>query len=258
MERARVFLLLLAGFVSFPALSAERIFVPQPGPGQSIRYENGVAMLYAETSRASALISFQPLSKKAGYVWVGVRNSGDTPFNISEQSISASANGIPLKVQTYADRVAAQRRSERWQSIGAGLAAGANGAAAANAGYSNQRGTYSGNSTATAYGSGGYAHVTGTASGTYSSTTYNAGAAAAAQQQAAQRNQAMFAEVRENSAAAKGLLESRALKAQTVDPGAIVTGDVEIQLPKRGKGTTLTAVVTIEGESIVVEFVETP
>lgn len=213
-------------------------------------------MLYAETSRASAFISFQPLSKKAGYVWVGIRNNSDTPFNVSEQSLAANAGGVALEVKTYADRVASQKRSERWASIGAGLAAAANGAAAANAGYSNQYGTYSGQTTATAYGSGGYARATGTTSGTYSSTTYNAGAAAAAQNQAAQRNQALFAQVRENSEQAKSALQERALKAQTVDPGAIVTGDVEIQLPKRGKASTFTAVITIEGESISVEFEE--
>lgn len=245
-------------FACANAIAGERQFEPVPGDGQNLEYKDGQATLIASTSRAIVIVTYAPADKKTAFVTIGIQNLSDNAFNVSESSVTAVSGSTPLHVMTYAERAKAQKRSEMWASIGAGLAAASNNMAASNAGYSNTYGTYSGNTTATAYGSGGYATARANTYGTYSGTTYNAGAAFAARQSANAQNQAIFAQQRQNAQLAKQDLDSRAFRANTLSPQEVIFGDVKLNLPKATKGAPAEFSITIDvaGEPVTFRFRE--
>jgi hypothetical protein len=209
--------------------------------GQSLRYEKGAPLLYAETSQARMFVSYQPRDKKSGYLWLGISNAGTAPFNVDERAISASMNGAPVRIQTYADRSAENKRAAMWRGIGAALAAGANGYAA---GASGGRTQFNG----TAYGNG---QITN-----YSGTVYDPNAAAAANARASRQNAANVAMVKQANAADADALQGRALLAQTVDPGAVVTGDVVVELPKASVASPLVVSIAVAGERVEAVFAD--
>lgn len=254
----RILVSLLSLAVCSLASAAERRFEPVVSDGQQIEFSNGEATVFAHTARAIVLVSYLPGDKKTGFLKIGVQNLSDSAFNISEESVTAESGGTALPVLTYADRVKGQKRSQMWASIGAGLAAASNNMAASNAGYSNTYGTYSGRTTAQAYGSGGYANASANTYGSYSGTTYNAGAAFAAQQAANARNQAIFSQQKLNAESAKLDLESRALRANTLSPQEVVFGDIQMNLPKakRGAAVEFSVSIDIAGEVVVLRFRE--
>lgn len=255
---AKVLLALALVGANGVSAARERLFEPLPSDGQRVEYTNGDATLTAVTSRAVVVVSYYSGDKKTAFLKVGIQNLSDASFNVSESSVSASSGSNTLQVFTYAERAKSQKRSQMWASIGAGLAAASNNMAAANAGYSNTYGTYSGNTTAQAYGSAGYATAQANTYGTYSGTTYNSSAAFAAQQSANARNQAIFAQQQQNADFAKRDLESRALRANTLSPQEVVIGDVQIALPKAIKGAQVEIVVNIDvaGETVAFRFRE--
>lgn len=248
------FLLLAMGLAS----AGERTFVPVPSEGQSLEYDDGEAFLVARLQNSVVMVSYVARDKKSAFLKVGVRNVGETSFNFSETDVTAVAGGSALQVMTYADRLKEEKRSQMWAAVGAGFAAAANSMNAANAGYSNTYGSYSGRTTATAYGSGGYASATGNSYGNFSARTYDSTAAYLAQQSANAQNQALLERQQANAEFSKRSLEARALKANTLSPGEMVLGDVRLALPKRNKSAPaeFVATVKIDGQSIALLFRE--
>lgn len=122
-------LVALLAFIPAFVHSEERAFTPCPdvGAGQSIRYENGAALLYAETPQAATFMALQPRDKRTGYAWLGIRNNGFSPFNITENDLSAASGGTPLKMIKFAERANEVRKAGKWRAFGAALAAGAGG-----------------------------------------------------------------------------------------------------------------------------------
>lgn len=199
------------------ALGADLAFKPCPDSGQSLRYEDGTALLFAQVPRAAMFVAVTPRDKRTQYVWLGVSNRGDAQFNITEESISASINGQPAKVMTLAERSAEVSRSTRLKAFGAALAAGMSGYAA---GASGGQGSYSGN----VYSNG----TTATYSGTYTDP-----AAASAERERVRKQTARTnASIRAQNEASSQALRGRALVAQTLDPGGTLTGDVVVEIPK--------------------------
>jgi len=224
------------------AQAAERHFEPCPAAQQSIRYEKGAPLLYAETSHARMFLSYEPRDSRTGYIWLGLQNAGSTQFNIDERAIGAAMDGAPLEVLGLSERAGEIRRASRWRAVGAILAAGANGYAAGTAGTQRYSGNiYSNGQTAS-----------------YSGTIYDPQAASAAQARANRQNAETVAAVKNMNAADAEALQARALLAQTVDPGAIVTGDVVVELPRRksGSAATLTISVNVAGERVDAMFAE--
>jgi hypothetical protein len=79
-------LLLIAGSVT------ARDFVPIQQEGQVIEFDRGQAILYFGDTDFSAMASFEPVSKKRGWVRLGFRNNGQSSFTISERSIKAATS----------------------------------------------------------------------------------------------------------------------------------------------------------------------
>ena len=115
-------LLILALLPSF-APAAERTFVPVRADRQSIRYERGNALLYAETSRAAMFLSMRQEGRKSGILWIGIQNKSDGQFTIDERSVALASDAGPLRVHTHADRAAKVNRAARFRAVGAMLAA---------------------------------------------------------------------------------------------------------------------------------------
>lgn len=228
-----------------PALAhaEERAFTacPDVGAGQSIRYENGAALLYAETPQAAMFMALQPRDKRTGYAWLGIRNKGFSPFNITENDLSAASGGTPLKMIKFAERANEVRKAGKWRAVGAALAAGAGGYAA---GASGGRGQFNG----TVY--------SGGQSATYSGTYYDPAAANAAQARVSQQTAANAAAVRGLNASDAAALQSRAIVAQTIDPGVTATGDVVFEIPRTQPTLPITLTVNVAGTEVVASFIE--
>lgn len=246
--------------ISTAAVSAERMFMPVPSSNQEIVYIKGDAALVSNIDSARIAITFVPRDKKTAWVKIWALNTGQSTFNITEQSITASSSGIPVIILTYADRVKELKKKEMWANIGAGFAAAGNNMNAANAGRSTTYGTYNERSNVSAYGSSGYATGTVNTTGTYTATTYNPATAQQAQAVANERNQQMFAQTRAESADAFQDLDNRALRATTLMPEQSVMGDVRIILPKKAKmvPTEMTVTVDLAGQRIEILFRENP
>ncbi len=153
-----------------------------------------------------------------------------SPSNITVEQM---ANGEPigsLKVITYEELVREEQSRQVMAAILVGVAAGANAAAANNAGYYNSRSTiYTPRGTATVYTSG-----------------YSPAAAQIAKNNAAFENAAMTAAVIERGQQNLAGLEQQVLKANTIMPGEWVGGQAHISPPAKtesGKEYRITVVV---------------
>ena len=159
-----------------------------------------------------------------------------TTKNSKDGSISA------LKVFTYNELVEEEETRQAWAAFGAALQGAADQMNAANAGYSNTYGTYSGSAYSN-YGTSAYGY------GTYSSSTYDYGAVQAAQSTAQAQSDARMARLRSEGEANLRQLAATILKKQTVFPGSWHGGLAEIQLPEITEDyQTIDVVVDVGGE----------
>ncbi|MDY0023166.1 MAG: hypothetical protein RBS06_11900 [Arenimonas caeni] len=247
-----MFLLLLA-----PLIANARNFTPVAGDGQRLEYENGQPVLFIDRPDFAAAITFEPESRKRGWINLGVINRSEATFLVSERSVSARQGTTELRTLTYEDLLKQQKRREMWANIGAGLAASANSYSASQAGHTSYSGTYYGSSSATAYSGGRTAYASGTSSGVYSGSYYDAGAAAQAQAVADQKNRELIAQTQAASADQRASLDARALRANTLDPGESVMGGVMVVLPKKKRGgTEFTVSIRIGDNEEQVRFTE--
>jgi len=131
---------------------------------------------------------------------------------------------LALKVFSYDELVAEEKKRQAWAAVAAALQGAADSMNAANAGYSNTYGTYSG-SAYSSYGTSAYGY------GTYSGTTYNYAAAQAAQNAAQANSEARFARLQAEGEANLSSLSARILKKETIFPKAWHGGIVKVELP---------------------------
>jgi len=167
-------------------------------------------------------------SGERGDFTIAVNNgtTADIVFSTDNVTAQSSAGGstAPLKVYSYEELVAEEKKRQAWAAFAVALSGAASSINAANAGYSHTYGTYSGS----AYGSNG---TSAYGYGTYSSTTYNYAAAQAAQDAANARTGAQMADLMEQGQANLHSLRSTILKKETIFPGNWHGGVVEVALP---------------------------
>ncbi len=212
-------------------------YVPiQSNPMQTIEMQDGGQLLVYQGQNAKIAISYISESKKRGWLSITIQNISNENINVSEQSVVITSAGMPLKVYTYAELEKAQKNEEMWVAIANGITAASNSYSAGLAGTSYSSGTYNSNTTTSVYSGGGAAYGSANTRGTYSGYTYDSGAAQAAQANANAQNQQLFDRAAQNSKAAQQNLEARALKANTISPGEIVSGQIKFDLPKYKKG----------------------
>jgi len=148
---------------------------------------------------------------------VGMYNLTKAPldFRVSDVTVTQTVGGqaAKLEVITYETLVSEEKTRQVFQAVAVGLAAGANAAAASNAGR------YS--SSSTVYGP----------RGTYNvhTTGYDPTAAAIAQSNASAQNEAMISATIERGQANLGMLERTVIKDNTLLPGEWYGGQLHIQ-----------------------------
>jgi hypothetical protein len=240
-------------FAACNTLASERVFEIVPPDGQQVVYQDGAGYLIQSREQFAVIMGYVPESKKRAWLSIVFRNLSTGPLTISEKSITAKSNDLPLKVYSFAELAKEQKRREMWQEVGAGFAAAGNNMSANNAGNEYQQGTYQSQTKASVYGNGGSAYGTAKTNGSYSGTSYNATAAQIAQAEANRKNDEIFANTRANADAARSTLQNRALKANTIASGQDIYGEVSIDLPKKSIKAPVEFVVQFQAANDLVE-----
>lgn len=214
---------------------------PIEGEKQRVVYEDGKPVLYSRLTNLVAVALPETIESGDRFrMYVQVGNGSHRTFMFSPDDITVTqAVGTPqqniLHVYTYDELVAEQKRKEMWNQVALALAGAAQSYGAAYAGHSYSYGTFSGTSHGNLYGMGSaYGNnynYNSTYSGMYTSHTYDPYKAQMAQQQATANTQHQMQVLMENSQAAMYELSKNILKKNTVDPGAICGGLVEIDGP---------------------------
>ncbi len=248
------YLFIFSVIFSQVSVASERSFDFVQDGNNRVIYENGTPYLQANTSNAGLTVSFIPDEKNRGWIGIQITNFSDGAITISEKSISATSGGKPLRVYTYSELMAEQKRRDSWRRFGAALAASSSPSP-----YSTQSGTYSSNTNASVYGSNGYsAYGSANTYGTYQSSSYDATAAAINQAEVNRRNDAMMANLRARSNSEKSAIDNRALRANTLQRGETLYGEVNFDLPKKSRGNppVINVTITIGGEQVKVALQE--
>jgi hypothetical protein len=222
----------------------------QPGQGQQALVRDGQPAIVSR--RASSLVMVRPASRqfKAGrrpvYV-VAINNMGGAPlqFTISNLWVGQIAGGKVvrgLKVYTYEELVQEERNRQVAAAVVTGLAAGANAAAASQAGYYNAN--------ATVYGPRGVSNV--------SIHGYDPTAAAIAQSNADAQNEAMIASTIENGRRNLDVLEKAVIKDNTLFPGEWYGGQVQFDPLNDSAGKTIVISIQVGSDLHQVEVSHEP
>ena len=222
-------------------------------------YRDGRQTLSSEKNHTVAIspLSEKILSGARGDFIVAVLNGGAKEILFSTSDIVVSMPGTKdtaetsqLKVYSYEELVAEERRRQAWAAAAVALQSAGDSMSAANAGYSNTSGSYSG-STYSNYG------TTTQTYGTYTGTSYNYAAAQAAQNAAQARTNANIAQLQTQARTNLGALASM-LKKETIFPGELRGGIVRIQMPAvKDSPTEIIVNISIDGEIHSFRFVQT-
>jgi hypothetical protein len=182
----------------------------RPRPDQQALVRDGQSALVSRRKNSIVLIrpaarEFRTGARPVFVVGINNLSKGPLEFRVADIDATQSINGevAQLKVITYEDLKQEERNRQVASAILVGLAAGANAAAASQAGY------YHSNSTV--YGPRGTYNV--------STTGYSPAAAAIAQSNAAATNEAMISATIEQGQANLANLERSVMKDNTLLPG---------------------------------------
>lgn len=223
----------------------------KPAIGQEAIVRDGNAALVSVKPRTVVMIKPAKREMAPGgrpvYV-IAAYNAGQESvlLAVSNITVEQMAGGEPigeLKVFTYEDLVREEQARQVMAAILVGVAAGANAAAASNAGY------YS--SQSTVYTPRGTAVVT--------TTGYSPAAATVAQTNAAYQNAALTASVVERGRQNLVALESQVLKDNTIMPGEWVGGQVHIAPPMKSEaGKDYRITVTVGADVHKIDVTQKP
>ena len=226
---------------------------PIAGENQRVIIEDGHDVLYSRKQNLVAIAvpeTFEANSRMKAYIQVGNGTPSDFLFSPEEIRILAYP-GTKFEeyphVYTYEELVAEERSRQMWMAIAAALSAAGNSMAAANAGYSYQSGTYSGNYYGNIYGAG-INSYSGNFSGSYSGYTYDPAKAQMAQSIADMKNQQLMQSLMQNSQSAMYELSSTILKENTVLPGSICGGTVQMDTPSIQEESSYIEITVRTGE----------
>jgi hypothetical protein len=194
------------------------------GPTQQAIVRDGRSAIVSRKKESIVLVSPAGRQFQSGQrpvFVVGVTNIGRQPieFRVANVSVTQMAGDkrVGLAVVTYEQLVVEERNRQVAAAILTGLAAGANAAAASQAGY--------GRSYGAVYGPGGRV-------ATYSATTFSPTANAIAQANAAVQNEAMIANTIEQGRANMAALEQGVIKDNTMMPGEWYGGQLHFEAPQ--------------------------
>lgn len=205
--------------------SADQRMIYRDGRESTISAKTHIVVIALESSTIQN-------GTRANFI-IAVRNGIDREINFSTENITAKLkSGIPgpdasMKVYSYEELVREEKKRQAWAAFGAALQGMSESMNAANAGYSNTYGTYSGSAYSN-YGTSAYGY------GSYSSTTYDYGAAQAARNAANARSEARLNQIAAEGRANLQSLSSIILKKQTIFPNDWHGGIVKIQMPQVG------------------------
>lgn len=203
---------------------------PLAGDGQEVRYARGHG--YVLSVAPSSVVLAEPrdaeyiVSRRVAFV-VRIENHGALPIEVGEYSIAASVDGAAARVVPARQLADEARRAAAWAAAAVALAGAANQYSAAQAGTT----TYSGTSSAHAYGSGGSA----SAYGNFGGTIEDRGARYAAQADASRQTASQMAAVEARRDAELASIRDGVLQRTTLDRGGSTQGVVVIELPQTSK-----------------------
>jgi hypothetical protein len=227
-----------------------------PSEGQKSIFKDGRNTLLSikQNTVAIAPKNETVTSGQRGDFVIAVNNGTSQDILFSTENITASVNKngqlTILKVFSYDELVAEEKRRQTWAAVAAALQGVSDSMNASNAGYSHTYGTYSG-STYTNNGKSAYGY------GSYSSTTYNYAAAQAARNAAQANSEARFARLNTEGRENLRNLSSTILKKETIFPSAWHGGIVKIELPKVAEQPQeIYFVVDVAGEKHELKFME--
>ena len=169
-------------------------------------------------------------------VVVNVNNTSDESFVLDTSSVKISSPQTgSLKVYSYDELVAEQKKSANTAAGFAALAGVLDVMAASYSGYQTTSGTYSG-STYGSYSGSSYGTYNANTYGTYSSTTYNSAAAQQAMDAASDRAANNIQNIQRTSAASLKSLKDNILKKTTMEPGMWYGGVTRFDAPELQDG----------------------
>lgn len=180
---------------------------PRPGPGQSVRYVQGVASTLAEGRNLSVQVTPHGLGDKDRLVYsVAVYNRGEEPFNFGVENVSVQAAGAPVRVFTYAELERMAKNDATTALVLTALAGGVAAAAAASGPT--------------------YRSTTTTPYGTYTTTATNYAAQAVAASVASASTAAQMNNISANLDNTLISLGGSVLQTTTIDPDNSYGGQV--------------------------------
>jgi hypothetical protein len=192
----------------------------QPKPDQQALVRDGQAALVSRRKNSIVLVrpaarQFQAGGRPVFVVGINNLSKGPLEFRVADVEAMQTVNGevAQLKVFTYDELVQEERSRQIATAVLVGLAAGANAAAASQAGYYH--------STSTVVGPRGVATV--------NTTGYSPTGAAIAQSNAAVQNDAMISATIERGQANLANLERSVIKDNTLFPGEWYGGQLHLQ-----------------------------
>jgi hypothetical protein len=198
--------------VRFAAKPDQQAIMREGHPALISRKEHSVVMIRPASRRFES-------GTRPVFV-VGVRNLSEEPFDFSLRDIAvaqlAGAEAVPLKVFSYDELVAEEETKQVVAALLVGAVAGANLAAASQAGYRTR--------TTTEHSPSG--------TRTFRSVSYNPSRALAAQKRALRQNQRLIGAAIKQGGAKLDALERETIQEHTLLPGEWYGGTLHVQPPE--------------------------
>lgn len=221
-----VALIAIIGTATNSADAAEREFNAMPDGGREIVIERGMEVVISRKS-CTVILRSEPINKKKIWLSLGVVNLTDSSQTFTDKQISAQSDTSSLKVYLADDIIRAEKRSQMWEEIVTGLAAGLNTYAAGQQGHYTESGTVSGT---VRDGTNRYE-----VDGTYRAQRFDYRANQAALNAANETNARMVDELEARQEAELELLGEGLIYSQTIASGDTHSGRFQIDLPKRDR-----------------------
>jgi hypothetical protein len=204
---------------------------------------NGVSALI---SRKKNLVMLRPVSKtmrssaRPAFV-VAIRNMGNAPLELRvaglrAELVTGKARNLAMRIYSYEQLVAEAEDDRNTRLFLAALGGAASAMSAANAGYTQTTGHYSGSS---------YGAYPGSFSGTYSATTYDPYRAQAAQQAASAQTAANIDAIQAEGEANLAMLERTVIKDHTLLPGEWFGGSIVLEAPQKTEAGRAEYLITV-------------
>jgi hypothetical protein len=233
--------------VAYSAEAAEREFNAIPGGALEIVIERGVETVISR-KLCTVILRSEPINKKKIWLSLGVVNLTDTNQVFIDTEISVQSGPKALKVYLADDIIRAEKRSQMWEDIAAGLVAGVNSYAAGQQGRYTETGTVSGT---VRDGANQYQ-----VDGTYRAQGFDYRANQAAINAANEKNARMVGELEARQEAELEILGEGLIYSQTITSGDTHSGRFQILLPKkdRNKAQQTTVSIPVCGETHQFDF----